>query len=157
MIGLDTVAVGELQMHLVSWANRRSSFRHTRCPHHPASRDRTSCARRTAAAAAPRCLPPCGHMVAEDGGEGETIELSTGRRCAVARVRQCREGDNGVRKVDRLHYMQQWSSGRERKDSCGNQLVVTCSSDEKIWDLLQLITYMWMRSGLLCNLKHIIK
>lgn len=69
-MGLSVAAVGELQMHLVSCTSRLSSFRHARCPHHPTSRDRTSCARRTTAAA-PRCLSERGHGATEEEDEEE--------------------------------------------------------------------------------------
>uniref|UniRef100_A0A804NDL2 Uncharacterized protein n=1 Tax=Zea mays TaxID=4577 RepID=A0A804NDL2_MAIZE len=65
-------AVGELHTHLVSCASRLSSFRHARCPHHPTSRDRTSCARRTRAPA-PRCLSGRGHGATEEDDEEEAM------------------------------------------------------------------------------------
>ena len=71
---LPVAAVGELQMHLVSCASRLSSRRHARSPHQPASRDRTSCARRTAPAA-PRCLSARGHVVAEEEEEEEAMAM----------------------------------------------------------------------------------
>jgi len=110
-MGLPPVAaVGELQMHLVSCASRLSSFRHARCPHHPTSRDRTSCARRTTAAA-PRCLPERGHAATTEVGDEEEA-MQPGRltgwgggadRSVVAGAHahrpmallQCREGDRG--------------------------------------------------------------
>jgi hypothetical protein len=65
-------------MHLVSCASRLRSFRHTRCPHHPTSRDRTSWARRTTAGA-PRCLAERGHGATEEEEEDEEEAMRPGR------------------------------------------------------------------------------